>query len=111
MGRSLCGVNGVIATGTASEVIAMTEIDHFKVGEGRMGPITRKLQSALQQTVTGKHARSAGWLTPVAAPAFNNWLTRIGLIGRSSSLLWVRWHERPIERKANPKSQIAMRDL
>jgi hypothetical protein len=34
-----------------------------------LGPITRKLQQAFPQTVKGKHARSAGWLTPVAVPA------------------------------------------
>jgi hypothetical protein len=53
----------------ADEVVAITEIDRRKVGEGRMGPITRKLQQAFQQTVKDQHARSAGWLTPVQAPA------------------------------------------
>jgi branched-chain amino acid aminotransferase len=59
----------VFATGTAAEVVAIAEIDHRKIGEGRMGPVTRKLQQAFHQTVQGKHARSAGWLTPVQAPA------------------------------------------
>jgi branched-chain amino acid aminotransferase len=59
----------VFATGTAAEVVAVTEIDLRTIGAGRMGPITRKLQQAFQQTVKGKHVRSAGWLTPVQSPA------------------------------------------
>ncbi|MBC7541560.1 MAG: branched-chain amino acid transaminase [Candidatus Sericytochromatia bacterium] len=57
----------IFMTGTAAEVIAITEVDHRKIGSGRMGPITRQLQDAYHETVRGKHARSATWCTPVSA--------------------------------------------
>jgi hypothetical protein len=47
--------------------VANPEIDLHKIGEGRTGPITRKLPQVFQQTVKGKHARSVGWLLPVQA--------------------------------------------
>jgi branched-chain amino acid aminotransferase len=55
----------VFATGTAAEVVAITEIDLRGIGTGRMGPITRHLQQAFHQAVQGRHARSAAWLSPV----------------------------------------------
>ena len=48
--------------GTAAEVVAVTEIDFRGIGTGKMGTITRELQREFHKLVTGKHARSAGWL-------------------------------------------------
>jgi branched-chain amino acid aminotransferase len=60
----------VFVCGTASECIALREIDFRKIGTGRMGPVTRALQSAYKEVVAGRHARSAEWLTYVEpAPA------------------------------------------
>ncbi len=53
--------------GTAAEVIAIREVDFRTVGIGKMGPVTRQVQKAFHDTVTGKGARSPEWLTYVNA--------------------------------------------
>jgi branched-chain amino acid aminotransferase len=55
----------VFVCGTAAEVVSVTEIDFRKVGGGRMGPITRRLQTEYLATVSGKGQRSAEWLNYV----------------------------------------------
>ena len=52
-------------TGTAAEVTPIRELDSRVIGEGRAGPVTKKLQKAFFNVVTGKDARYAHWLTPV----------------------------------------------
>ena len=52
----------VFVCGTAAEVVSVTEVDFRKVGSGRMGPITRRLQAEFLATVSGKGQRSAEWL-------------------------------------------------
>jgi branched-chain amino acid aminotransferase len=53
-------------TGTAAEVTPIREVDGRKIGAGRRGPITRKLQNAFFQVVNGRNAKHADWLSPVA---------------------------------------------
>ncbi|MBE0621168.1 MAG: aminotransferase class IV, partial [Burkholderiales bacterium] len=55
-------------TGTAAEVTPIREVDGRKIGAGRRGPITRKLQKAFFEVVNGRDARHAGWLAPIAKP-------------------------------------------
>lgn len=55
--------------GTAAECVAVTEVDFIKIGDGRMGPITRQLQSDFFDAVQGKGKRSAEWLDYVRAEA------------------------------------------
>jgi branched-chain amino acid aminotransferase len=52
----------VFVSGTAAEVVAVTEIDFRQIGSGRMGPVTRQVQHAFHDTVSGCHPRSAQWL-------------------------------------------------
>jgi len=52
----------VFVSGTAAEVVAVTEIDFRVIGSGKMGPVTRAIQRAFHDAVRGKHPRSAGWL-------------------------------------------------
>lgn len=52
----------VFVCGTAAEVVAVCEIDFRKIGDGRMGPVTRDLQRVFFQTVRGEGDRSAEWL-------------------------------------------------
>jgi len=52
----------VFVTGTAAELVAVTEIDFRQIGSGKMGPVTRQIQQAFHQVVRGKHPRSTGWL-------------------------------------------------
>lgn len=51
--------------GTAWEVAPITEIDRLPVGNGFIGPITKKITSAYFDIVTGESEDSRGWLTTV----------------------------------------------
>jgi branched-chain amino acid aminotransferase len=55
----------VLFCGTGAQVAAVTEIDHRKVGTGKLGPIGQKLQDAYFSIVRGKNTKYADWLTPV----------------------------------------------
>jgi branched-chain amino acid aminotransferase len=52
----------VFVSGTAAECIAIREVDFRKIGAGRMGPVTHKIQDAFHAAIRGNHACSAGWL-------------------------------------------------
>ncbi len=52
-------------TGSASEITPIASVDHIKVGEGRPGPITRRLQEAFFRTVRGEVEDRHGWLSYV----------------------------------------------
>ena len=48
--------------GTANGIVTIREVDYRRVGDGRMGPITRLLQGVYLDTVRGKTDRSRAWL-------------------------------------------------
>jgi branched-chain amino acid aminotransferase len=50
-------------TGTAAEVTPIREVDQRRVGEGHRGPVTRLLQSAFFDVVTGRERKYDRWLT------------------------------------------------
>ncbi len=52
-------------SGTATEITPIRSIDRIEVGEGSMGPITRRLQERFLAIVRGEHKNNHGWLTPV----------------------------------------------
>jgi branched-chain amino acid aminotransferase len=52
-------------TGTAAEVTPIRELDGRIIGSGRAGPITKALQKAFFDVVTGKDRKHRHWLTPV----------------------------------------------
>jgi len=56
-------------TGTAVEIAPITSVDKIPVGNGAVGPLTRRLQSAFFDLVTGKAPDRHGWLTPVRQTA------------------------------------------
>jgi branched-chain amino acid aminotransferase len=56
----------IFFTGTAVEVTPIRSVDRIKVGAGRRGPITEKLQKAFFDIVEGNAPDTFGWLTPVA---------------------------------------------
>lgn len=58
----------VFVSGTAAEVIAIREIDFRAIGCGKAGPVARTLQDEFSKLTSGKHPRSAEWLSYV--PAF-----------------------------------------
>ena len=53
--------------GTAAEVTPIVELDRRTIGDGRPGPVTRAIQRAFFDVVSGRDARHRDWLTPVAA--------------------------------------------
>ncbi|MCA1553896.1 MAG: branched-chain amino acid transaminase, partial [Chloroflexi bacterium] len=58
--------------GTGVEIVAISEVDRRKVGEGCIGPIGKQLRSLYYDIVRGNNAKYARWCTPVyesAAPA------------------------------------------
>ena len=59
----------VFVCGTAAEVIALREIDFRMIGDGKTGPVARLLQESFEQGTSGRHPRSAEWLSLV--PAFD----------------------------------------
>ncbi len=49
-------------TGTAAEITPIREVDNRQIGEGKPGPITRELQAAFFDIVTGKNPEFREWL-------------------------------------------------
>jgi branched-chain amino acid aminotransferase len=57
-------------TGTAAEVTPIAEVDGTEIGKGRPGEITRQIQRAYWNTVTGRSTRYRRWLHFVADCTF-----------------------------------------
>lgn len=55
----------VFLVGTGAQVSAVGEIDHRVVGNGEMGPITRRIQQLYFDVVKGRVPELRHWLTPV----------------------------------------------
>lgn len=55
----------VFLSGTASEVTPVRSIDKLKVGDGKVGPITRRIQQEYLGICKGEIADRHGWLTMV----------------------------------------------
>jgi branched-chain amino acid aminotransferase len=55
----------VFFTGTAAEVTPVREVDNRTVGEGTVGPITKKIQARFFDIVRGSDTSHAEWLTKV----------------------------------------------
>jgi len=53
-------------TGTAAEVTPIRSVDHYKIGSGARGPITKRIQDAFFDVVKAGNDRH-GWLTPIPA--------------------------------------------
>ena len=51
--------------GTASELTPVRSVDKLPVGDGKVGPITRKLQTMYLDIVNGRVEDTRGWLTYV----------------------------------------------
>jgi branched-chain amino acid aminotransferase len=55
----------VFFTGTAAEVTPVREVDNRTVGEGTVGPVTKKIQARFFDIVRGSDTSHAEWLTKV----------------------------------------------
>jgi branched-chain amino acid aminotransferase len=58
-------VDELFFSGTASEITPIRSVDRIEIGEGKMGPVTRRLQERFLAIVRGEHENNHGWLTPV----------------------------------------------
>ena len=56
----------VFFTGTAAELTPVRSVDRIKVGAGKVGAVTKHLQSAFLDIANGRTPDTFGWLTPVA---------------------------------------------
>jgi len=52
-------------SGTAAEITPIREVDNRKIGAGKPGPVTQKIQAAFFDIVHGRDKKHAAWLTPV----------------------------------------------
>ena len=50
-------------TGTASEIIPISNIDHRIIGNGKIGPLTKEIRKYYEQIVRGKSDKNKSWLT------------------------------------------------
>ncbi|HZJ56492.1 MAG TPA: branched-chain-amino-acid transaminase, partial [Myxococcaceae bacterium] len=62
---ALYGADEVFVCGTSAEVVALREIDFRTIGNGRMGPVTRKLQAAYLAAARAQLPGHEHWLTAV----------------------------------------------
>jgi branched-chain amino acid aminotransferase len=58
----------IFLCGTAAECIGLREIDFRKIGDGKVGPITRTMQKVFQQVIRGEHPRCAEWMDYLSTP-------------------------------------------
>ncbi len=63
--ESLYIADEMFLVGTAVEVTPVRSVDKIAVGDGTVGPITRRLQQAYFAVVKGEVPDTHGWLTPV----------------------------------------------
>ncbi|MBV9232465.1 MAG: branched-chain amino acid transaminase, partial [Candidatus Eremiobacteraeota bacterium] len=59
----------VFFTGTAAGIGYVASVDRRTIGDGVIGPITRRLSELYNRIVTGRERRYDSWLTPVYASA------------------------------------------
>jgi len=59
----LYAADEIFMTGTAAEVKSVTQIDKVKIGNGKMGNITKALQKSFTDVVMGKDERFLPWLS------------------------------------------------
>ncbi|MEW5801089.1 MAG: branched-chain amino acid transaminase [bacterium] len=50
-------------TGTAAEITPITSIDRRQIGEGKVGPVTKKIQEQFFNIIRGKSEDKYNWLT------------------------------------------------
>ena len=55
----------IFLSGTAAEITPIISVDHEKIGNGKVGKITRKLMKSYTDLVMNRNENYSGWLTPV----------------------------------------------
>ena len=59
----LYNADEIFMTGTAAEVKSVTQVDKIKIGNGKMGKITKALQKSFTDVVMAQDERFLPWLT------------------------------------------------
>lgn len=57
----------VFFCGTGAEVMPVSAVDHYPVGNGEIGPVTARIEGLFHRVVRGQVPRYREWLTPVYA--------------------------------------------
>ena len=60
--NNLLSADEIFMTGTAAEVKSVTLVNRTKIGGGKIGPITKELQSSFMDVVMGKNKKFLSWL-------------------------------------------------
>jgi branched-chain amino acid aminotransferase len=55
----------IFLTGTAAEIVAVTSIDGHVIGNGKEGPVTRRIRETYGEVVAAGAKEHMDWLTPV----------------------------------------------
>lgn len=59
----------IFTCGTAAEITPVVSIDRYQIGDGKIGPVTQRLESLFHSVLRGEEGRWALWRTPVWAEA------------------------------------------
>ncbi len=51
--------------GTGVQIAAVTSVDHYRIGDGKIGPITQQLRDLYFRVVNAEVEKYRGWCTPV----------------------------------------------
>jgi len=60
--NDLLKADEIFMTGTAAEVKSVTKVDRTKIGNGKIGDVTKELQESFMDTVMGKNKKFRSWL-------------------------------------------------
>jgi branched-chain amino acid aminotransferase len=63
----LYAADEIFFTGTATGIAYVASVDRRRVGDGEIGPITKRLSDLYARIVTGREPRYISWLTPAYA--------------------------------------------
>src|SRR5437773_4934072 len=66
--EDMLGADELFVSGTAVEVTPIREVDGRAIGDGKPGPITRRLQQTFNEVVRGQRAEYRKWLSFVRQP-------------------------------------------
>jgi len=55
----------VFMCGSAFEVTPVFSVDRYQVGDGKVGPLTARLQTEYENVIRGKNPKYSGWVLPV----------------------------------------------
>ena len=60
--NDLLKADEIFMTGTAAEVKSVTRVNKIKIGDGKIGEVTKELQELFMDTVMGKNKKFRSWL-------------------------------------------------